>query len=115
MKYTLEITIPANTPEATPVVSTCQIIEPWLVGYEIYFPQGCAGLARVQIIIENELIAPRVGSGVPWFRGEGSIVWQGRYKIALGQPQGKIVTARGWNEDDTYPHTPLIRFDTSEV
>ena len=111
MKYAAKLTVPSLTVESAPVSVEIAIPENFLLGYEIFFPPGCAGLCGIRIFINAIQVAPARGSADLWFRGEGSITWVGRYRMGGGSPAGARVVIEGYNDDDTYPHTPLIRLD----
>jgi hypothetical protein len=113
-KYAASLTIPSLTPIETPVNTSISIHEPFISGIEIYFPPGCAGLAWVAIYLNGKLLSPASGSGENYHHGEGPINWIGKIRAVAGESDS-ILEIRGYNEDDTYPHTPIIRIDTEVI
>jgi hypothetical protein len=111
MKYTAPLSIPANTPSTKPVTVSLTLHEPIITGYEIFFPPGCAALAGIALLAEGIQFAPAAGSSDMWFRKEGSISWFGQKRLIAGKTEIKI-SVLGYNDDDTYPHKPIIYIDT---
>lgn len=114
MKYNARLTVPSLTLETAPVSVDVIIPEKFLVGYEIFFPPGCAGLCGIRVFVNGNQVAPARGSSDLWFRGEGSITWVGRYRMAGGSPAGARVVIESYNDDDLYSHSPIIRLDGGE-
>ena len=115
MKYSATLTIPASTPNTSPVIKDFTIGEQFITGVDIFFPNGCAGLCWVQIVANGNVILPALGSPDTFFHGEGHIIYSGRYKLQdfpSSNPAGIKVSAVGYNDDDTYDHHPIINIDT---
>jgi len=108
--YTTAITIPANTPENTPVEAELTIYERYITSIDVFFPYGCAGLARVRAYYGSEQIAPKpTGSD---FRGDGGFI---RSPMRWRAPEWPCpIRFEAWNLDDTYQHTPIVFIVTAE-
>lgn len=111
MFYETRLTIPKNTPATAPV-STVLYVHPGVVTQvEVFFPPGCAALARIQIYLwEHQAWPSNVDS---YFTGDGTqIVFP--EDLELVDPPFEF-TIYGWNLDDTYSHTPIIRVQVTPV
>lgn len=105
MIYTVHLTLPANTSKAEPVDEFLKVSPGTLKKIEIQFPPGCAGLVHVQIHHLERLSWP--SGGADSFIGDTfPLIFEEDHKI-LEIPRHFLI--RGWNLDDTYPHTPIIR------
>jgi hypothetical protein len=111
MQYAASLSIPASTLEINKVKSTITIHEEFITGYEVYFPPGCAGLCYVALFLDGKQFAPADGSADRYFHGEGSKTWSGRYHTSLGKTESRV-EIRGYNDDDTYQHTPIVSLIT---
>jgi len=114
MQYAASLTILANTLQEARVNTSIQVHEPFLIGYEVFFPPGCAGLCYIALAIDGRQFAPSEGSADRFFHGEGSKLWTGKYRLGTGLTD-VLVTILGYNLDDTYPHTPIISLNTDLV
>lgn len=101
-----ELTIPANTKEATPVSSTMTLMEPYVRVINVTIPEGHKFLARLFIISRGLQLVPSPGSGAKYIRGNDDKLAIPINRRLEGPPYE--VTVSGWNEDDTYPHTFFI-------
>jgi len=108
--YTKALPIPKNTPPERPVTATIEVEEPIITSIDVYFPPGCAALARVQAFYGIRQIAPKpLGSD---FRGHGMTV---RCPMRWRAPEVPCrIMFKGWNLDDTYDHTPLLFIEAVE-
>lgn len=105
MRY--ELTIPPNTPQGKPLsqvffytASPNGRIQQWTVRV----PLGHCYLAGLQVRTGRAgRVIPGLSSGTSWLIGNGDVV-SGVQNIQLDPPQYAI-EMRGYNEDDTYPHT----------
>ena len=105
MFYEVRLTIPKNTSAAAPV-STVIYIHPGTVKQiEIIFPHGCVGLVHAQLFYESSQVWPsNINSD---FAGDDvRIVFNEDYEIKSTPFE---IGVKGWNEDDTYPHTVTVR------
>jgi hypothetical protein len=114
VQYAASLPIPASTLESNKVHATIVVHEPFIIGYEVYFPPGCAGLAYVNIFIDGRQFAPADGSADRYFHGEGSKTWFGKFHLSPGKSES-IVIINGYNDDDTYLHTPIISLVTDLI
>jgi hypothetical protein len=112
-KYSARLPIPALTPSTSPVSTSFIVKEKIMTSFEVYFPPGCAALPGIAILLNGLQIAPDPGSSDAWFRGEGSITWFGRRMLGEGGTN-LVIKIVGYNDDDSYQHTPLVRLDTEE-
>lgn len=113
-QYAASLTIPSNTLEIDKISSMIIVHEAFLVGYEIFFPPGCAGLCYVALSVDGRQLAPADGSADRYFHGEGSKTWTGKYRLGTGLTE-VYIKILGYNLDDTYPHTPIISINTDPV
>lgn len=107
MFYSFSLPIPANTPESVPTELECNLTWGVITKVVVRFPPGCAGLAKVKILHRRHQVWPtNIGD---WFYGDAEeIPWQEHYEL-LEMPA--IFTLLGYNDDDTWEHTPIIRFE----
>lgn len=103
----ISLTIPANTPERAPIELVMPVYVGWCESVAVLFPSGCAQLARVAIFDRDSKIAPAPSSHVAWLTGDGQPPVMVPVRRRLSGPP-YVIKVRGWNEDDTYPHTPTI-------
>lgn len=105
MIYQAQITLPANTPRSDPVEQEIIIHPGTLTQVDLEFPDGCAGLARLQILHWDVLLFPSNRDG--FFSGDGSYISFSE-EITFDEAPYTL-TIRGWNLDDTFPHSPIVR------
>lgn len=67
--YIFQVTIPAGTPIATPLVTPTTFEPNEVERIEWLFPHGCNGLVGIQIGARNNPILPP--NGVNWYRASG--------------------------------------------
>lgn len=107
MQFTYDITIEQNTTEADPTREKTKLCAGILRRVQIDFPWGCAGLVGIRILHYEHQLYPT--SLDKWFIGnEISIVFDCEYPITQGWNEFKV---EGYNEDDFYPHTPVVNFN----
>ena len=104
--YTWKFTIPANTPK-----DNAERMEVWVkrgvvVRAKIVIPTGHVGLAKMQIWKGEIPILPENPDG--WIFGDGEEVEDIPLWI-IGEKEEKF-TFVGYNEDDTFEHSFIIRF-----
>jgi len=107
--YTLDLAIPANTPEAAPVTKKITVEGAILNTISILIPDGHVALARMAMFYGIKQIFPYEAG--TWLRGNAESV-SFRLNWLLPEPR-TILTFKGWNEDDTYQHTFYIRVQVS--
>lgn len=111
MRYQVSLAIPANTPKSNPVVEELALPFGELTECYVMFPWGCAGLAHVRILHNERQIYPTTTN--EWFEGNDiEIVFDCRYELGEAWNRFKV---EGYNEDDFYPHTPIIQFSVLPV
>lgn len=107
--YAYSLTIPHTTPSTAPVEKRVKISAGILSRIMITFPPGCLNLAHVVVLYQAHQIEP-------WNR-DGNL-HSDDYTFDLACQHEIIepdteVTVRGWNLDDTYPHTVDFVFDVT--
>lgn len=105
MRY--ELTIPPNTPRSTPLSQVffyTMDLQGRINQWTVHIPRGHAYLAGFQVRIGRAgRVIPGLSSATDWIRGDGDVII-GASGIQLDPPQ-YAVELRGYNDDDTYPHT----------
>lgn len=105
MIYEKRLTIPKNTPQASPVTTTLPIHPGIVERVSVSWPPGPSGLAHVQIWYwERQLWPANPDSD---FYGDDEVI-DFPEDLEIVDPPFEF-TIKGWNLDDTYPHTPIIR------
>ncbi len=101
MLFEVSITIPKNTTETAPTEVICKIAHGIITKFMVRPRPGHAGLAHCVILHHEHQIAPSTenmdihGDALP-------IDWEEYYESYQPPYELKI---KGWNSDDTYPHT----------
>jgi len=101
MLFQASITIPKNTASTAPTTVMLGIAHGIITKFMVRPRPGHAGLAHLVILHHEHQIAPSTlnmdlhGDSFP-------IDWEEYYEVYQPPYQLKL---RGWNEDDTYPHT----------
>lgn len=101
MLFSASLTVPANTLKTAPSESVLKIAHGIITKFMVRPRPGHAGLAHCVILHLEHQIAPSTqdmdisGDAFP-------VDWEEYYEIYQSPYELKI---RGWNEDDTYPHT----------
>jgi hypothetical protein len=101
MIYTLPLTLPKNTP-ATALASDDLTIPPGTVNRVfITFPDGCAGLASVRVVVREHILWPT--NSDQWFTGNN---YTFSFDEALEiRGDSERFRFEGYNLDGIYPHT----------
>jgi len=107
----IELTIPAQTPETSPATKPIQLTEGVITYWWVGFPPGCAGLAHVAIYEFEHQILPR---------GEDQDIYWDGYIYSVPDHYEMVdepyqIEVRGWNEDDSYPHTITVGVALEEI
>lgn len=111
MLFRHSLTIPANTSRANPTTSMANVIPGTLRHVSVSFPPGCAGLAHVAVLYqEHQIIPANTGAYLAW--DDLTLAWPEDILLNEVPHQLKLL---GWNEDDSYPHTVVFRFDILET
>jgi hypothetical protein len=111
MIYEAAITLPANTPRAAPVSLDIPVNPGTVKQVEVFFPPGCAGLAHLTIWYWERQVWP--GNPDGYFTGDGQALVFPEDMPVGGMPL--VFRVQGWNEDDTFDHTPIVRITVVEV
>jgi hypothetical protein len=102
--YTRTLTIPKNTPVNTPIQAIVNLTVPHVVKASVRFPGGVASLVGVRVFTRGRQFAPL--NLDDWLIGVGeSLEWE--ESVFLDSPY--TVEIRGYNLDDTYPHSVYLR------
>jgi len=105
--YSFDLTIPANTLESAPEELEVNLTWGVITRVEIRFPPRNVGLAKVKILEHRHQLWPTNLDG--WFYGDDESIEWDEYHELFYMPA--LFTLLGYNEDDTFPHTPIIRFE----
>lgn len=105
MIYEKRLTIPKNT-LASAQVSTTFPIHPGVIHQvSVFFPPGTAALAHLTIWLWQRQLWPANPDGD--FTGDGELLTFPE-NLEIVDPPFEL-TLQGYNLDDTYPHTPIVR------
>jgi hypothetical protein len=105
MFYAWDITIPAGTSEADPVVQTLKLTKGVITRVDVKFPPGCHGVVKVRLLRSEFQLVP-LSSG-EWVTGDGEIVQTEPYYELVEVPaELKFI---GCSPAATYPHTVTVR------
>jgi hypothetical protein len=105
MLYTYVLDVPANTPVTAPVKQDITLETGVLSKVSVLIPSGHAGLAHLIILYGETQVIPREGdiSG-----DDETFPFTECFEIAA---PSETLTLMGWNEDDTYSHEFVVRFE----
>ena len=99
-----ETEIPANTGVDEPVRYSILVDKGIIDSIYVFFPWGCAALCYVRVLRRNTPLAPHTRE--KFYHGNDIFIQcQVNYEIK-NEPYEVIV--EGYNEDDTYSHSPVI-------
>ena len=105
MFFEYSLTIPANTAQAAPAELEMPLSPGTVARVDVQFPRGCVGLVHVQVWREEHQVWPVNLDGD--ISAEGAVVsWPEDYDLT---EKPLALTLRGWNDDDSYPHTVTFR------
>lgn len=110
MDYFISLPLPPLTLITAPVTYHLPLHAGTLVQLEIEFPSRCSGLAHVWVTRGTHQIAPFNPGGT--YSGDGRVI-----PINLNVPiddEPYSVDVWGYNQDDTFTHTPTIRVNVKE-
>ena len=101
MLFRASITIPANTASTDPTIEMLKIAHGIISKFMVRPRPGHAALAHLVILHHEHQIAP--STEAMSFAGDTfPIDWEEYYESYQPPYELKL---KGWNEDDTYPHT----------
>jgi len=101
MLFQVAITIPKNTVKADPTEAMLKIAHGIITKMIVMPRPGHAALAHLIILHHEHQIAPSV-AGMDFAGDVHPIEWEEYYESYQPPYELKL---KGWNEDDTYPHT----------
>ena len=107
MFYSFDLEILANTLATAPKELEVNLTWGVITEVEIRFPPRCVGLAKVKILERRHQLWPT--NLDEWFYGDDETIKWDEYHELFVMPS--IFTLLGYNDDDTYLHTPIIRFE----
>lgn len=105
--YTFDFTIEPNTSETSPVTMDLILEQGTISKINIVIPPGHAALAGLALFTDDTQILPLSG----WLKGNSdNLTFDVDISVpGVGSPPDYKITAKGYNTDDTYPHTFYIR------
>lgn len=105
MQFVKDVTFTKGKTEATIESTDIKVASGVIHRVNIVFPSGCAGLVSVSIFDGAHPIAPSTQG--QYYRGDDEIVEFNEFiEIKTGP---RILTIKGFNEDDTFDHKIQIR------
>lgn len=107
MFYSFDLAIPANTPERASTEREVNLTWGVITEVSIRFPPQVRGLAKVRILEHRHQLWPT--NLDEWFYGNDETIKWNEYHQLFEMPA--IFTLLGYNDDDSYKHTPIIRFE----
>ena len=111
MRYRAALTIPANTPESEPAVTTAKLVPGIVTEVELLFPAGHTGLTHVVIYYHERQIFPT--SPEQSFCGDDHLITFDE-QFAVIEPPYELVVY-GWNDDEYYDHTVYVDITVREL
>lgn len=110
MFYQDTFTVPAQTPEETPLIRRLVLTKGIIKNILVGFPPGACALCHVQIYDKGWQL-------VPWTPGE-SLAWDDyvfdlllNYPL-VAEPYELVILA--WNDDDSYEHSIFVGMNMEE-
>jgi len=111
MIYSFEIAIAANTAEAAAQETAIKLAPGKVTRVEVLFPGGCAGLVHARILRGAQQLWPSNPSSN--FSGDGEVISIDEEYDMI--ESGYELTAKTWNDDDTFAHTIQIRLGVTRI
>ena len=109
--YPLDLTVPPNTPEDSPVSAELTVEGAMLSRLHVLIPPGHCGLARLAVYYGQAQIFPAERG--TWLKGDNQYL---RLDLNWPLPESRCtLTFKGWNEDDTNPHTFYMLAEVAET
>ena len=106
MFFDHRVTVPANTTQASPHRETLPLDAGTVTQVDVVFPPGPAGLLHVTIWQGAAQLWPSNGDG-SFASDAETLSWAEDFDLL--QPPHEL-TAVCWNDDDSYPHSAVLRF-----
>ena len=107
MFYPWDITIPANTPEATPIKQKLILTAGIIKNVHIKFPAGCHGMVKVRLFRWGFQLIPLVDG--EWITGDDETVPTETYYELSATPFSLMF--KGCSPDTSYDHTISVRIE----
>ena len=105
MFYAFDLAIPAQITQASPQKTTLKLTHGIIHRISVGFPDGCAGLAHVQLYRHEHQVWPtNPGASFNW--NDVNIEWSDYFELLTGP---YVLKAWAWNDDDSYQHTISVR------
>jgi len=111
MFYEYNITYLPNIPKDMEQTSTIRLSRGIVKRVEVVFPRGCAGLVGVRIFRGSVQVIPL--NYPAWLDTDGETI-SITSEIDLSVNPYELIV-KGYNLDDTYPHTIRVRFELVTV
>lgn len=106
MQYNFSLPISANISKSTPTRVETPLCPGTLKKVSIYFPWGCGGYVGVRILHHEHQLFPT--NEQEWYIGNEILIdFPCDYQLSQGWNEFKV---EGYNEDQTYEHSPIISF-----
>jgi len=106
--YTAKLTIPPNTPRDSPVSVSVSLKKAVLTRIFIRIPPGHEALAGLCVKYGRLQLWPaEPGTGLSG--DDETLAWDEYFELT---PDPTTLTLEGYNEDDKYEHSFLVRFTT---
>jgi hypothetical protein len=109
MFYDASLTIPANTPQATPVELEVKLTYGVITHAEVEFAPGCHGMVYAYIRYGLHQLWP-TDPGQRFHSDGRSLVWDEYYEL-FDEPFSVIVG--GYSPGTSYDHTIIFRFEVT--
>ena len=106
MFYEFDLTIPADTPAASPEELEVPLSAGTVTRVEVQFPPGCSGLVKVAVFRSGHQVWP--GDPDEAIKGEDALVWWPEDYDLDDPPHAFLL--RGWSPGTAYDHTITFRF-----
>jgi len=104
MRFQRDLLVASGKLSSDPATTTMKLCEGVITHSSVLFPPGCAGLVYVQVWLGGHQLIP--WSRGEWIRGDDHLVELEMY-YPVG-PVPRLITIKGYNDDDTYPHTVSV-------
>lgn len=109
MIYEMRLTLPKNTAREVPVITDIEIHPGIIRQVEVIFPAGCCGLVGVTLWLWERQLWPVNPDS--FFSGDNAHLVCPEDLEIVDPPF--VISARGWNDDDTFEHRPIIRIQVT--
>lgn len=106
--YTKKLSIPANTPEDSPVTTSFTIEETLITKMEVGFPDGCANMVGIRIFYGIKRFWPE-NPDTPLYGNDEIVSWREHQRLP---EKYSTLTVYGFSPGTDYDHEILIRIFT---